>query len=45
MPLGVLIRKGYLTEGHTLEELAHKAGINPAAQSPFLRAQAQARDG
>ncbi len=31
MPLGGLIRKGYLTEGRTLEELASKAGINPAA--------------
>jgi succinate dehydrogenase/fumarate reductase flavoprotein subunit len=31
MPLGGLIRKGYLIEGKTLEELAHKAGIAPAA--------------
>ncbi len=31
MPLGGLIRKGYLVEGKTLEELAHKAGIAPAA--------------
>src|SRR5690606_38077407 len=30
MPIGGLVRRGYLQRGRTLEELARRAGIDPA---------------
>ena len=37
MPLGPLLRKGYLVKGRTLEELAQKAGIDAAALRETVR--------
>jgi succinate dehydrogenase/fumarate reductase flavoprotein subunit len=37
MPLGGLIRKGYLIKGHSLERLAQKAGIDPAGLVQTVR--------
>lgn len=37
MPLGGLIRNGYLIKGSTLAELAHNAGIDPAGLEQTVR--------
>lgn len=38
MPMGRFVRNGYLLEGQTLEELAQKAGIDPAGLVATVRA-------
>ena len=37
MPIGRFLRNGYLTEGRTLDELAHKCGIEPQALESTVR--------
>lgn len=37
MPLGPLVRKGYLVKGHTLEDLARQAGIDAAGLARTVR--------
>ncbi|PQA82434.1 3-oxosteroid 1-dehydrogenase [Limnohabitans sp. TS-CS-82] len=37
MPIGRFLRNGYLIQGNTLAELAHKAGIDPAGLEQTVR--------
>ncbi|MEJ2803063.1 FAD-dependent oxidoreductase [Comamonadaceae bacterium PP-2] len=37
LPKGPLLRNGYLSKGRTIEELAHRAGIDPVALAATVR--------